>query len=133
MFAGAEAECKSIAEMLGSKSLTGSSATKESVAMQIQRAEVLHFATHISWKLAAIVVSPGEFATATTSMHGNLERMDLNDSSSDINGSFDGPPLSEFLLTAADILNIKISAKLVVLSSGHSDDRAGMYNSVSQQ
>ena len=113
--------------MLGSKSLTGNSATKESVAMQIQRAEVLHFATHISWKLAAIVVSPGEFATATTSMHGNLERMEFNDSSSDINGSFDGPPLSEFLLTAADILNIKISAKLVVLSSGHSDDRAGMF------
>ena len=89
--------------------------------------QVLHFATHISWKLAAIVVSPGEFSTATTSMHGNLERMDLNDSSSDINASFDGPPLSDFLLTAADILNIKISARLVVLSSGHSDDRAGIY------
>ncbi len=89
---------------------------------------MLHFATHISWKLAAIVVSPGEFSTATTSMHGNLERMDLNDSSSDINASFDGPPLSDFLLTAADILNIKISARLVVLSSGHSDDRAGGSN-----
>ncbi len=111
--------------MLGSKSVTGSAATKESVVMQVQRAEVLHFATHVSWKLAAIVVSPGEFSAGTTSVHGNLERMDLNDSSSDINGSFDGPPLSDFLLTAADILNIKISAKLVVLSSGHSDDRAG--------
>ena len=126
---GADQECKMLGEILGAKPLTGISAAKENVMRQLQRAEVIHFATHISWKLTAIVLSPGEFSTATTSIHGNLERMDLNESTSDLNSSFEGPPLSDFLLTAADVLNVKISAKLVVLSSGHSDDRAGRINS----
>ena len=34
-----------------------------------------------------------------------------------------GPSLSECLLTAADILNVQLRAKLVVLSSGHSEVR----------
>ena len=54
--------------------------------------------------------------------------IDSDDSSSDI-GGFDGPSLSEYLLTAADILNLKLHAKLVVLSSGYTDDRAGRINS----
>ena len=57
--------------------------------------------------------------------------MDFNESSSstELNHSFDGPPLTDYLLTAADILVMKLTAKLVVLSSGHSDDRAGRINS----
>ena len=37
---GAEAECKTLAEMLGSKSLVGHSASKDNVVLHIQRAEV---------------------------------------------------------------------------------------------
>ena len=61
-----------------------------------------------------------------------MERMDFTDSSSsanDLSRSFDGPPLAEYLLTASDILNLKLTAKLVVLSSGHTDDRGGKINS----
>lgn len=126
---GTEQECKMLGELLGAKPLTGVNASKENVIRQIQRSEVLHFATHVSWKLTAIVLSPGEFSSATTSVHGNLERMELNESSSDLNSSFEGPPLSDFLLSAADVLNVKITARLVVLSSGHSDDRSGRINS----
>ena len=122
-----EEECRMVAEMMGCRSLTGASATKDNVTRHIQRAELIHFATHVSWKLSAIVLSPGDHSSST-SIQGNLERMDLSDSSSDLNGSFDGPPLSDFLLTAADVLNTRISAKLVVLSSGHTDDRAGRIN-----
>lgn len=128
---GAEQECRMVGEMLGCKCVMGNNASKNNILQQVQRAEVLHFAAHISWKLAAIVLSPGDFSGGTTSIHGNLERMDLHEgsSSSELNSSFDGPPLSDFLLTAADILNINIHAKLVVLSSGHTDDRAGRINS----
>ena len=125
---GAEQECRFVAELLGSHPLTGTSATKDNVLQQIQNCEVLHFATHVSWKLAALVLaSHGDFST-TSSVGGNLERMDLNDSNSDMD-NLHGPSLPEFLLTAADILNHQLSAKLVVLSSGHSEDRAGRINS----
>ena len=123
----AEHECRMVAEMMGCRSLVGPTATKDGVMQQMKQAEVIHFATHISWKLSALVLSPGDFST-TRSVHGNMERMELTDSSSEMDNSFDGPPLSEFLLTAADILNIKLSAKLVVLSAGHTDERAGRVN-----
>lgn len=125
---GAEQECRMVSEMMGSNPITGTSATKDVVLQQIEKCEVLHFATHISWKLAAIVLSSHADFSTTSSVGGNLERMDLNESNSDID-NLHGPSVSEFLLTAADILNHQISAKLVVLSSGHSEDRAGRINS----
>ena len=121
-----EHECRMVSEMMGCRSLTGSNASKENVLKEIPNAELIHFATHVSWKLAALVMSHGSFST-TSSVHGNLERMDLSDSSSDI-VSLDGPSLSDIIITAADILNTRLNAKLVVLSSGYSDDRAGRIN-----
>ena len=128
---GAEQECRIVSELLTCQSLTGASATKESVLQQIRKPEVLHFITHVSWKLSALVLSShGDYSSSTSSVvHGNLERMELNDSSSEIDVTLNGPSLSEFLLTAADVLNVPLSAKLVVLSSGHCDDRAGRINS----
>jgi hypothetical protein len=35
------------------------------------------------------------------------------------------PSLSEFLLTASDLLNLQLSARLVVISSGHARDHHG--------
>ena len=125
---GAEQECKMVAEIMGNHAVTGPQATKDNVLHQMVSAEVIHLATHVSWKLSALVLSPGDFST-TRSVQGNMECMDLNDSSDNLDASFQGPPLHEFLLTAADILNIKLSAKLVVISSGHTDDRAGRINS----
>ena len=122
-----EQECRMVAEMLGTRGLTGMDANKANVQQRIQKAELIHFATHVSWKLAAVVLSASDFST-TRSVQGNLERMDLSDSNSDVGGAFDGPPLCDFLLTASDVLNTKITAKLVVLSSGHTDERAGRIN-----
>ena len=127
----ADAEVKMLAEMLGTKPLTGCQAMKDAVAGEMTSVEVLHFATHISWRLSAIVLSPGDNYTSTSTtktQYGNLEHMEFSDTGSSMGSAFDGPSLSEFLLTAADVLNIKLSAKLVVLSSGHTDDRAGRIN-----
>lgn len=119
----AEMEAKIIGEMMGAKPLIGQAAVKDVVLQHMGKTEVIHFAAHVSWKLSAVILSPGEFATPDS-----RERFH-DDSGSDISGCMDSPSLSEFLLTAADILNVRFSSKLVVLSSGHSDDRAGRINS----
>ncbi|OWF55333.1 Tetratricopeptide repeat protein 28 [Mizuhopecten yessoensis] len=120
----AEYEARIVSELLTCRPLIGRDATKAAVLHQIEQVEVVHFATHLSWKLASIVLSPGD----NISTSHRFPTIDSDDSSSDIS-NFDGPSLSEYLLTAADILNLKLHAKLVVLSSGYTDDRAGRINS----
>lgn len=56
----AEQEASLVAELLQSQVLTGSSATKEQILTKIQEAECIHFATHVSWKLSSLVLSPAE-------------------------------------------------------------------------
>ncbi|XP_076108116.1 uncharacterized protein LOC143076268 isoform X2 [Mytilus galloprovincialis] len=120
----AEYEARVVGELLTSRPLIGPDATKAAILHQIEQVEVIHFCTHISWKLSSIVLAPSE---NIPSQH-RFPSIDSDDSSSDITG-FDGPAMSEYLLTAADILNLKLHAKLVVLSSGYTDDRAGRINS----
>ncbi|CAH1801728.1 unnamed protein product, partial [Owenia fusiformis] len=122
-----EHECRMVSEMLGSKALFGINATREAVLSDVASAEVIHIAAYVSWKLSSIVLSPGSASQDKPSLR--IDRMaDANDDSEPgiENG---GPSLSDFLLTAADILNLNLKAKLVVLSSGHTDDRAGRINS----
>ncbi|KAK7499051.1 hypothetical protein BaRGS_00009598, partial [Batillaria attramentaria] len=122
---GAEYEARILGELLSCRPLIGPEATKGAVLHQIEQVEVIHFATHISWKLSSIVLSPCEFAGTTSSQHFSM--LDSDDSASDVS-SLGNPSLSEYLLTAADILNLKLHAKLVVLNSGYTDDRAGRVN-----
>ena len=67
-FLGAEHECRVVGEMLGARPLMGSQATRGTVEDQVQRAEVVHLATHVSWKLVAVVLAPVDFGGTT--MHG---------------------------------------------------------------
>ncbi|KAJ8312119.1 hypothetical protein KUTeg_009492 [Tegillarca granosa] len=121
---GAEYEARIVGELLTCRPLIGIEATKGAVLHQIEQVEVIHFASHLSWKLSSIVLSPGD----NISQPHRFNSIDSDDSSSDIS-TIDGPSLSEYLLTAADLLNLKLHAKLVVLSSGYTDDRAGRINS----
>ena len=58
--------------------------------------------------------------------NGALEHLDLTDSDeSDLESNPDTPALSDFLLTAADILDLQLTAKLVVLSAYASETRSG--------
>lgn len=119
-----EYEARIVGEILTARPLIGQEATKGAVLNQIEQVEVIHFATHISWKLSSVILSPGEVASHPPA---RFPTIDSDDSASDIS-SFDGPSLAEYLLTAADILNLKLHAKLVILSSGYTDDRAGRIN-----
>ena len=82
------------------------------------------------------MLSPGDFVESNSTAETSPGNQELNknkrfstieeeneDTSEDTNSSTtDMPALSDFMLTAADILNCKLSAKLVVLSCGHSND-----------
>ena len=134
--AGTEASI--IGEIIQAPALIGEKATKENILDQIGSAEVIHLACHVSWKLSAIVLSPGEFVEAKSSASlGNgptsNKRYSIHtdiiheeeDMRSEVASTIDMPSLSEFLLTAADILQLKLTAKLVVISSCYTKDEHG--------
>lgn len=133
-----------VSELLGCHPLAGSSATKERVMSALTQAECAHFATHISWKLAALVLTPnpesipggagagvgtggrgaggGKRGSGGKGRKGSFgssytipESLHLQDDGSDVESICDSPPLQEFLLTAADILDLRLPVKLVVL------------------
>lgn len=56
----AEQEANMVAELLQTQAIVGPQATKENVLSQIQEAECIHFATHVSWKMSALIFSPNE-------------------------------------------------------------------------
>lgn len=147
-----------VAEMLQTPSLLCSNqATKDAVLRQISQVECIHFATHVSWKLSAIVLAPsstssGELVTAvassaadqgdasatplssvgmSASSMGSMASLNKNDRLQVAPDQRDLllSALSEFLLTAADILNLRLSARLVVVSSVHTRDHHGIAHS----
>ncbi|XP_075885701.1 tetratricopeptide repeat protein 28 isoform X2 [Nelusetta ayraudi] len=139
----AQEEALWLGEQLGCHPLTGANATKERVLAALGQAECVHFATHISWKLAALILapsqehggggmeraagrpreksprgasSPGEAALQDGEglfrSHGSPED---GESVCEADGACDSPPLNDLLLTAADILDLSLAVKLVVL------------------
>ena len=145
----AEQEAVVVAEMLQTPSLlTGQSATKDAVLRHLSQVECIHFATHVSWKLSAIVLAPsadglaasdGDGASTAGSSRltsiGHQQDDDIKSVASGVGATSssaataDLPALSEFLLTAADILNLRLSARLVVVSSVHTRDHHGVAHS----
>ncbi len=90
---GAEAEANAIAPLLKTKALTGTKGTKTSIKQKMSRARIIHLATH-----------------------GLLD--DLRGLGSAIALAPDHPgTLNDGLLTAEEILDLKLSADLVVLSA----------------
>ncbi|KAL9981109.1 hypothetical protein ACROYT_G009772 [Oculina patagonica] len=113
----AEHEAKIVAELFNTKPLLGSVATKSEVVRKLPKAECVHFATHVSWKLSSLILAPQNSDDKLVTPAGSPERASLDflgDMSPD-----EAPALSEFLLTAADILDQKLSAKLVVIGAAH--------------
>lgn len=130
-------EAAMVSDMLHAKALVSTHATKEGVLAELPSAECVHFAANLSWKQGAIVLSPGEMcggggesqakkrfyggAGANVGLHVSSQS-DMDDDGGDLagNGGVEIPPLSDFMLSAADVLTLKLSAKLIVLSSYHS-------------
>ncbi|XP_018608454.1 tetratricopeptide repeat protein 28-like isoform X3 [Scleropages formosus] len=128
----AEEEASMVSELLGCQPLAGATATKERVMSALSQAECAHFATHISWKLAALVLTPNQDGAGPGGSSGGgggvggsgagkgytiTEGLRTQEDSSDVESICDIPPLQEFLLTAADILDLRLPVKLVVLGS----------------
>lgn len=119
----AEEEAHMVSELLGCQPLVGSVATKERVVSALTQAECVHFATHISWKLSALVLTPsvdGAPAGGKSSFghpYTIPESLRVQDDASDGESLSDCPPLQELLLTAADVLDLRLPVKLVVLGS----------------
>ncbi|XP_076842600.1 tetratricopeptide repeat protein 28 isoform X2 [Brachyhypopomus gauderio] len=133
----AEEEAHMVAELLDCQPLAGPAATKERVMSALTHAECAHFATHISWKLAALVLTPNQDAgpgpgppappsgggeAGAKSSYTIPESLRMPDDASDAESVCDSPPLQEFLLTAADILDLRLPVKLVVLGSYQESD-----------
>lgn len=153
----AQEEALWLGEQLGCHPLTGANATKDRVLAALSQAECVHFATHISWKLAALVLAPSqehaggdgaggrpkEKSPCRTSVSGEAadqggkvnglfskssperlrgadERSEDGESVCEVESICDSPPLQDFLLTAADILDLCLTVKLVVLRYNYS-------------
>ncbi|XP_032527413.2 tetratricopeptide repeat protein 28 isoform X2 [Danaus plexippus] len=118
-------EAELVADMLRVTPLLDYQASKEAVLAQLPQAECVHFATHICWKTPGIILSPGEVVDSQakrlmnssvgsgggeTSAENEEENTELTPSNEEL------PPSSEFMLTATEIRNLKLTARLVVLS-----------------
>ena len=91
----ARKEAKMIAEWLGVQPLLGCQATKQAVLEAMHSASLIHFAAHGDAERGEIVVAPVRPVNRT-----------LNQ--------------DDFVLTTADVSEVKLTAKLVVLSCCHS-------------
>lgn len=138
----AQEEALWLGEQLGCHPLTGANATKERVLAALGQAECVHFATHISWKLAALILAPSqEHGGGVERAAGRAREKSPHEASSpseaplqdgegslrsrgspedgesvcEADGMHNSPPLNDLLLTAADILDLCLAVKLVVL------------------
>uniref|UniRef100_A0A8D3CSY0 Tetratricopeptide repeat protein 28 n=1 Tax=Scophthalmus maximus TaxID=52904 RepID=A0A8D3CSY0_SCOMX len=116
----AQDEALWLGEQLGCHPLTGANATRERLLAALSQAECVHFATHISWKLAALVLAPSPEYTGGEGPGSRPKEKspcgaEDGDSVCDVESVCDSPPLHDFLLTAADILGLCLTVKLVVL------------------
>ncbi|MEG4201394.1 CHAT domain-containing tetratricopeptide repeat protein [Microcoleus sp. Pol12A5] len=89
---GSEQEAITIAQLLKTKPITGSQATKASIVQQMLKARIIHLATHGLLNEVKRRDLPGALALAPS-------------------GNDDG------LLTSSEILDLKLNAELVVLSA----------------
>ena len=107
-----EQEAEFVGTLFGTKPLVGSDASKALVCRKAGDAECIHFATNTSWKHSALVLSPNK-------EHGGIQ----GDSGSSENFL---PSPVDFLLTASEICQMKLPAKMVVLGCGSSETRSKM-------
>lgn len=110
----AEYETELVGTLFGTKPLVGSDASKALVCRKAEDAECIHFATNTSWKHSALVLSPNKVEG-----HKGTQR---NSESSE--NSMPSPV--DFLLTAPEICQMRLPAKLVVLGCGQNETRNKM-------
>lgn len=123
-------EAAMVSDMLQAKTLVASNATKNNVLTELSTAECVHFAAALTWKLSGIVLNPGDidyspsherFYSGGNANGGTINEIDTEDEGNELNGNnVDAPSLNDFVLTVDDINNVKLNAKLIVLSAHNS-------------
>ena len=98
--------------LFGTKPLVGSDASKAEVCHKAADAECIHFATNTLWKHSALVLSPNKVQ--------GRHRIDRDSGRSE---NFLASP-TDFLLTASEITQMKLPAKMVVLGCGQTEARS---------
>jgi CHAT domain-containing protein len=98
---GAETEAKAIAPLLNTQALIGNQATEAAILPLLPKARIIHLATHgilddIQGLKSAVALAPSSPLTK---------------------GGTGGVEEGDGLLTASEILNLKLNAELVVLSA----------------
>lgn len=124
-------EAAMVSDMLRAKTLISSNATKNNVLNELSTAECVHFAAALTWKMSGIVLNPGDMLDSPTQKrfysdgndsnsgtNNNNNELDTEDEGNEMTGNnVDFPSLNDFVLTFDDINNVKLNAKLVVLSA----------------
>lgn len=118
-------EAAMVSDMLHAKTLVASSCTKENVLAELPHIDAcVHFAANLSWKLGAVVLSPGDMLDSQSQKRyypNSGSELETDDDNND-GENMEMPPHSDFLLTTSDILAIKMHCKLIVMSSCHSTE-----------
>lgn len=128
---GVEKETRLLADLLEVKPLSGKAASKETVLRRLSNAECVHFITNVSWERGQLVLGPPD-----TSHSDSEDSVDGQGTESRVSGDglavgrrgvADGavnalPEPREYLLTVSEVMEMKLSAKLVVLSGAHHSD-----------
>lgn len=114
---GAETEAKAIAQIFNTSAITGSQATKSAIIRRMPQAKIIHLATHGLLDDFSGAGVPGALAFAPA----NNPPLNTPVNGSTTNSATNPPPnisqQNQGLLTASEILNLRLSSKLVVLSA----------------
>ena len=121
---GAEQEAVNIAQIFKVSAITGDQATKAAIVRQMPQAKIIHLATHGllddfsgGGVPGAIVLanspanSPANSSNSSTNSSGNSANSANSQAAPNVS------QLNQGLLTATDILNLRLTSKLVVLSA----------------
>lgn len=117
-------EAAMVGDMLQAKTLIASNATKENLLAELPAAECVHFAANLNWKMRAIVLSPSDILEGQTQKRFYPKSdNDNDDEANDLSGgNLGNPPISESVFGIDDVTKMKLTAKLIVLSSMSSNE-----------
>ena len=128
---GVEKETRLLADLLEVKPLSGKAASKEAVMKRLGRAECVHFITNVSWERGQLVLGPPDTGHSDSEDSADGQGVESRVSGDGVpvgrRGVADGavnalPEPREYLLTVSELFELKLSAKLVVVSGAHQSD-----------
>ncbi len=117
---GAEKEAQAIAQLFNTAAITGSQATKAAVMRRMPQAKIIHLATHGLLDDFSGAGVPGALVFAPSNNPINTPTNNPTNNSTNNRTSTPPPNISQQnqeLLTSSEILNLRLSSKLVVLSA----------------